>query len=1000
MKRIAFPTSRAWCASLVLFSSITSLQALPPELKSTRFSGPDVTPSPACLCAHPNGDVFVGVDMLGSLGKGPGKGKIIRLRDTNNDGKADEHTVFANLDNPRGLIAVDDKLYVLHTVIPADTKVMTGMHLSVLTDANGDGKADGPGKLLIKNISTLLHNQKRGADHTTNGIRMGIDGWIYIAVGDFGFVDAEGADGKKLTQLGGGILRVRPDGTEMEVYTHGLRNIYDIAIDPFMNIFTRGNTNDGGGWNVRFIHQIQSGQYGYPMLFKHFTDEIIPALVDVGGGSGTGAIFFQEPGWPSQYNNVPMMADWGRSQLFIHRIKRDGASFTQQAEEFIPCSQIADVDVDGSGRLYLAAWAGAGYKGNPNKGYVERVVPQGWKYKPFPNLRELSDTYLVKGLKSPSATTRLNVQQEILRRGKSSLGSSVLAIINDRSVIEEGRVAAIFTYGQLLKDKATKGLLAASKDIAIREFCLRAMADRKPIAKGLSTQPFIEALKSENPRVQAAAAVALGRIGNPDAAEALLSVAKPPVSKADAAQTSSAPIYTSKKITGKETVNIDADITRIKKLYLIIDDAGNGTGNDHGAWCDPVLIEANGKRTPLSKLKWQSAKQGWGKTLKNKSCTGKPLVRADGKAVKQGIGSHSLSVIEYKIPIKFVRFQATGALANTAGSGGSVRFILSASPPAGSGSNIGPHATPNSAIVVPHVAVRSLIDLHAADACLKAVDSVSQDGALWALRWMHDPKVVDGLIAKLQSTSDGKLQIKILNALARLYTKEKPYDGSWWWSTRPDTRGPYYVPVKWDASSKIETAFRAAYDKAAPAGKNLLASIATKHRMNLKGIGKVEVVDKAAEAKKGEVGRTSIEDVMLSLEKLKGDKKRGQKVLAGMACIACHNVKKGDAIKGPDLLNMKLTKEQIAEAILKPAATISDTWVTVTMKDGTPHMGTLVSKDDQKVVIHNIAGIATTLKAADVKSIAKQTSTLMGPHLADDLSLQQFADMIEYLYKK
>ena len=110
--------------------------------------------------------------MLGSLGKGPGKGKIIRLRDTNNDGKADEHTVFANLDNPRGLIAVDDKLYVLHTVIPADTKVMTGMHLSVLTDANGDGKADGPGKLLIKNISTLLHNQKRGADHTTNGIRM------------------------------------------------------------------------------------------------------------------------------------------------------------------------------------------------------------------------------------------------------------------------------------------------------------------------------------------------------------------------------------------------------------------------------------------------------------------------------------------------------------------------------------------------------------------------------------------------------------------------------------------------------------------------------------------------------------------------------------------------------------------------------------------------------------------------------------------------------------
>ncbi|MGE4550403.1 MAG: hypothetical protein AAEJ57_03360, partial [Opitutales bacterium] len=72
----------------------------------------------------------------------------------------------------------------------------------------------------------------------------------------------------------------------METYVHGLRNIYDVAIDPFMNVFTRGNTNDGGGWNMRFIHEIQTGEYGYPKLFKRYTSEIIPALVDVGGGSG------------------------------------------------------------------------------------------------------------------------------------------------------------------------------------------------------------------------------------------------------------------------------------------------------------------------------------------------------------------------------------------------------------------------------------------------------------------------------------------------------------------------------------------------------------------------------------------------------------------------------------------------------------------------------------------------------------------------------------------
>ena len=162
-----------------------------------------------------------------------------------------------------------------------------------------------------------------------------------------------------MTMLGGGIVRVRPDGTEMEIYTHGMRNIYDVAIDPYMNIFTRDNTNDGGGWNIRFSNQIQSGEYGYPVLFQHHTDEIIPALIDLGGGSGTGSLYMDEDTWPAKYNNVPMMADWGRSQAYIHRVTPDGATYTQKEEDFIKLSQITDLDVDASGRLYLAAWDGA-----------------------------------------------------------------------------------------------------------------------------------------------------------------------------------------------------------------------------------------------------------------------------------------------------------------------------------------------------------------------------------------------------------------------------------------------------------------------------------------------------------------------------------------------------------------------------------------------------------------------------------------------------------------
>jgi len=258
----------------------------PPDLIANYFAGPTLVPSPACLAVAANGDVFVGVDMIGSLGKTPGKGRIVKLIDTDHDGRMDSHTIFTTLDNPRGIIAMGDKLYVLYTTFSSETGKATGMDLVVFEDKNKDGVADEKPITLVQNVCSTKFIQSRGTDHATNGIRMGIDGWIYISIGDFGFTNAVDRSGKKLTMLGGGIVRVRPDGTEMEVFSHGTRNIYDTAIDPYMNIFTRDNTNDGGGWNIRFSHHIQSGEYGYPTLFKNFTEEIIPALIDLGGGSG------------------------------------------------------------------------------------------------------------------------------------------------------------------------------------------------------------------------------------------------------------------------------------------------------------------------------------------------------------------------------------------------------------------------------------------------------------------------------------------------------------------------------------------------------------------------------------------------------------------------------------------------------------------------------------------------------------------------------------------
>lgn len=982
-----------------LFTAATlSAAANPADLTFTKYSGSDLTPSPACLAASATGEVYVGVDLLGSLGKGPGKGRIVRLVDTDHDGKADKHTIYAELDNPRGIISFGDKLWVLHTVIPKDTGVLSGMHLSVLEDKNRDGVADGPAKILIRDISVAKHNQDRGADHTTNGIRMGIDGWIYIAVGDFGFVNAQGTDGTTLTMLGGGVVRVRPDGSEMETYTHGLRNIYDVAIDPFLNIFTRGNTNDGGGWNVRFIHHIQSGEYGYPVLFKNFTDEIIPALADLGGGSGTGSLFLDEPTWPEKYNKTPMMADWGRNQVYIHRVTPDGPSFTQAPEDFIGLSQPADLDVDGSGQLYIAAWEGAGYKGNPERGFVQRVVPKDWTYKPFPDLGKLSADALVKGLATASATTRLATQQEILSRGDKALAPAILAIAKDAKTPLASRVAAVFTYKQLLGAGANAALLELAGDSAITEFALRAAADRLKQNADLPLAPFEKALASSSPRVQAAAAVALGRIGKKEAAEALLSVAKPPASVQAVPAAPKPPLFESANLSGNQTAEIEISLVGVNNLYLVVEEGGNGNGGDHAGWFDPVLTNREGQQVPLTKLKWKSATQGWGKTEVNKAPNGSPLQRADGKPHTQGIGTHSRSVIHYVIPGAMQKLKVTAALCSTKNADSAVSFRILSEPPAGTGtSNEGPHATPNPGVIVPHLAIHSLVTLKAVDDCLAAVDSVSRDGALRALHLMHDPAVVDGLLAKHAAAMEPVLKNKILTALARLYTKEAPYDGSWWWSTQPDTRGPYYKPILWTKSGDIEKRFRDLWATADTEQKAFLTHLANKHRMNLEGIGEVE---KTGGKKQKTIGEISIENVMLALDDMKGNPAKGAELMKTQACAACHSIAEADPKRGPDLnkIGATLNREAIAEAILKPDAGIAKSWVDVIANDGTTYQGTLVEKTDAQVVVRNIAGIPTTLKAADVKEIKTSASTLMGPHLLDALTMEQFADVIAYLH--
>ena len=159
-----------------------------------------------------------------------------------------------------------------------------------------------------------------------------------------------------------------------------------------------------------------------------------------------------------------------------------------------------------------------------------------------------------------------------------------------------------------------------------------------------------------------------------------------------------------------------------------------------------------------------------------------------------------------------------------------------------------------------------------------AINSENATLALWTLRYMHDQKAVNGLINAYRLSKDKQRKQQIIITLACLYKKEGTYDASWWWGTRPDSHGPYYKAVTWEASPAIAKFLKAESLKTGVAGKAFYRDLDARNRM---GIPAFAAVKKPAAApvkeptvdlekikkKKGQVGKSSIEDVLLAVKK-------------------------------------------------------------------------------------------------------------------------------------
>jgi len=1018
----------------------------PPGFEVSLFAAPPEVNYPVCLASDTDGTVYIGIDENGSLDKQPGRGRIVRCRDTNGDGRADEFIDFVKVDSPRGIVVSrgpDGRGTELHVLHPP--------HLSVYRDHDGDGVSESS-DILVRNIGFDLNF--RGADHTTNGIQVGIDGWIYVAVGDYGFIKATGTDGREVQMKGGGIARVRPDGSELELVSTGQRNIYDVAISPFLELFTRDNTNDGGGWNVRLSYVPHGAEMGYPSLFINFPEEIVQPLADYGGGSPCGALYVDEPTLPGELAQTLYTCDWGRSIVYRHPLSRQGAGFSAGQESFLEIPRPTDMDIDAAGNMYVASWKDGGFNfSNPNVGFVVRVKPP---QSPGVDARQprvllwadATVDELRPAIGSPSHTLRLNAQREILRRNTpDELVRGLQEIATGHSSLPV-RVAAIFTLKQGLGEGSHPFLLSLASDAIVREFALLAMADRTTQLTGTSVAPFVAALQDENPRVRMQAARGLGRFNRDGEVRSFAAKLVPSTLDRDPLVSHIAVDSLVKLRAGEaclatlDSEPLELRIGAIQVLQRMHDPA---VVSELLGWLErPVAPKPGGPTSQaitygitrqlvlkaLCRLYYQEADytgDWWGTRPDTRGPYYKPITWAEseriGVALQRELTSGDPATVKWLLPqLRRHRVELPGmqerivALASS-----DADFFKTAIELLSPGSD---PLSMDAANLLAHTGVVARDDLALRMTALRGlqrrvdraelfdviVDSFAgvaaseQDGDLGTVwnEFVREPKLVRSIDRLARRTDSPHATSRELAYAALAFISESPQapkeaqdaalkivEAAW---SRPESTVSLLRGI---GLSRIEAQIlqiRQHRESESPEIREAARFAVARLELDQ---------EPPLDPNKPPIAKMSYEDVVSQTVPIFGDAKHGQRLFTRQGCVACHAVSQNEPLKGPLLLDIskRYQRRELIESIVKPSAKIAQGFEgqLIATADGKVHTGFIVRESGEEIELRNVAGISTVLKKDEIEERTKSELSIMPLGLVDKLNVEQLASILAYL---
>jgi putative membrane-bound dehydrogenase-like protein len=287
---------------------------------------------------YPNGLRKVNTDTWkdsGSVEKGKYEreplDRISILTDTDGDGLMDKKHVFA------------DKLELATSFVLHRNGVIVSVAPDIwfLEDTDGDEVADKRTKLYT-GLGT------RDTHAVINNLRWGLDGWIYATHGySAGKVKALGADGQPETGIGSGVVRFKPDGSEIEMFSSKNANTWGLNMTTDGQCFWTQPTSGtilfhtvlpeyvlakGKIAGTGSFKGMITGQKTFPLM--SWEQAAYKQIDQVGSyTAAAGCAIYEGGAWPEKWNYSYFVGEPTINIVSQYFVKPDGVTYSAEKEK-------------------------------------------------------------------------------------------------------------------------------------------------------------------------------------------------------------------------------------------------------------------------------------------------------------------------------------------------------------------------------------------------------------------------------------------------------------------------------------------------------------------------------------------------------------------------------------------------------------------------------------------------------------------------------------------